>query len=190
MQKAARRSRAAAVMSQYQHLAIQRIAVFLNQTGLALHAQISGYQQGFAVCHDTQYAALVVIFLAGVFRRPEQLEIYAVPLPFVFLAKLCIRIKLRLSGKQLIGTDSRYTLKTTVMVNIMVRQNQAVQTAHTHSVQTRHNTCLCHLFRSRIKQKIAVTRLYQYRQTLPCIHHGNSCHSLLQLGRMIKHKTQ
>nr|AAB32262.1 orf2 gene product [Neisseria gonorrhoeae] len=160
-------------MPQHQHLAVQVASILADQAFLALRIQISRYQQCRTARHNTQNTTFPIIIDIFAFRRPQKLEIHAVPLPTLFRTMPRPLIKFRLSG---INPAVRYLadcLKAAVVVAVVMRQNQLVQTADTRRIQTRHDTRLCRRYRSRIEKQMAVCRPHKHRQALPRIPNRN-----------------
>lgn len=160
-------------MPQHQHLAVQVASILADQAFLALRIQIARYQQCRTARHNTQNTTFPIIIDVFAFRRPQKLEIYAVPLPTLFRTMPRPLIKFRLPGINPAGGNIPHRPKTAVVVAVVMRQNQLVQTADTRRIQTRHNPRLCRRCSSSVKQKMMICRLNRHRQTLPRIPNRN-----------------
>ena len=176
-------------MPQHQHLAVQVAAILADQAFLALRIQIAGYQQSRAAGRYAEYAAFPIIIDVFAFRRHQKLEIYSVPLPTLFRTMPRPLIKFRLPG---INPAVRYLadcLKTAVVVAVVMRQNQLVQTADTRRIQARHNPRLRRRCSSGVKQKMMICRPYQHRQTLTRIPNDDFRTVSTYRLRTVKHKS-
>ena len=167
LQKQAAAGGFAAVVAEHQNLAVQLVAVAFDELHFFGIAAVAHDEQGVFAGNHAQYAALLVVGLCRLLGRREKFKPHAVRLPMRAAAAMPrIRIILRLPRqKRADGHLPRQFGIATVVVVVVVRQNQRVDLADAERVQVRQHGLRGLV--ARVEQDILRVRLQQYRQALP-----------------------